>query len=675
MKTVKITTMKMHYFKGVHNRTIEFGENETIVSGGNGCGKSTIMDAFFWCLWGKNAQGQSDQKFLIKTVDKEGNEIPNVDHEVEIELTVNGERNAFRRVMTPKYDKDGELKGNVTSYYWNDVPLKMSEYNQKVSGVVSEEVFKMTASPFTFLSMEWQKQREMLIRMSGDVADNDVARGNEDFEQLLRDLNGKTIDEYRREIDARLKRVNDSMRDIPARIDEAMRTKTEVRSMDELDRLEQAIRNRQNELAVSGNASADLQKQHDEARNALVKLQRDLAWKQQQIVNKHEAEMRNDIHVANLVWDKMNLELQELLAAEKTDSAKSQNSISSYDQRITIVDYKINGLRNSVEQMRSEWVEVRNSKFAASDNLKCPLYGHTCSDVTACGKYADNRGNAIMKFEADKEAKLKDITERGKKAAADIKKAEDEINELRSAADKESEEFKKRSLVRLEKAKELKESLAANPKRPLIAKVDATKIAEWVSLQKEIVAVTEKLADMPQTEVEIDEAAEIEKKQLQAELCAIIEEKTRHDANIKADKRSEELQEELASLGEQKADLEYRKNCIGEFEIAKTNMIGDRVNQMFKVVRWKMFQRQVNGEEIPTCICLCNGVRWQDANTASRINAGIDVASTLAHAYGVSAPMFIDNAESCADIYNPGTSQRILLKFETGIQDINVFKN
>lgn len=265
MKQVLINAISMHYFKGVENRRIAFSEKETQISGPNGSGKSTVVDAFFWCLWGKNAIGRSD--FSIKTVDKEGVEIPNVDHEVVVELNVDNERQDFKRVLIPEYNKEGKLKGNHTDYFWNDVPCKKSEYDAKVSAVISEDVFKLITSPTTFMGMDWQSQRDMLIRMAGDISNEEVGDGK--FSALCEILKSKNLEEIKRELNAKIKRVNDSMKDIPARIDEVKRGMPESPDLGALKEERVEI---EKQLAVIENEEKDLVASHNAANEERIQL-------------------------------------------------------------------------------------------------------------------------------------------------------------------------------------------------------------------------------------------------------------------------------------------------------------------------------------------------------------------------------------------------------------------
>ena len=108
------------------------------------------------------------------------------------------------------------------------------------------------------------------------------------------------------------------------------------------------------------------------------------------------------------------------------------------------------------------------------------------------------------------------------------------------------------------------------------------------------------------------------------------------------------------------ADLEAIEYTITQFAKAKVEHIEKRVNALFKVVRFKMFNQQLNGGETPTCEAMVNGVPYSDLNNAGRINAGLDIINAICNFEGVYAPIFIDNAESVNELM-PTTSQTIRL--------------
>ena len=89
-------------------------------------------------------------------------------------------------------------------------------------------------------------------------------------------------------------------------------------------------------------------------------------------------------------------------------------------------------------------------------------------------------------------------------------------------------------------------------------------------------------------------------------------------------------------------------------------MVEQRINNMFAVVRWKMFEKQINGGEVPTCEAMVNGVPFSDVNKADQINAGLDIINAICQYNNVYAPIFVDNAESVNNLL-PTSSQVIRL--------------
>ena len=69
MTTIRLVKMRITNFKGQRYLEVDFDPNVTYIIGGNETGKTTIMDAFIWTMFGKDSLGRSD--FNIKTLDSE----------------------------------------------------------------------------------------------------------------------------------------------------------------------------------------------------------------------------------------------------------------------------------------------------------------------------------------------------------------------------------------------------------------------------------------------------------------------------------------------------------------------------------------------------------------------------------------------------------------------------
>lgn len=670
MKEIRLQRITMHYFKGTQNRSVDFGETETSIAAPNGAGKSTIVDAFFWCMWGKNAEG--DQKFSVKTLDADGNEIPHVDHEVIVELKVDGEAQAFRRVLVPEYDKDDELKGNHTDYYWNDVPMKKSEYDKKVSDIIGENVFKFITSPYYFLSQDWKKQRETLMRLAGGVTDEQVNEASAGlYTSLVETLKTKSMDEYLKEIQAKLRKTDEAMVGIPARIDEVKRGLPEEPNVGALNEERSAIEAHLAELDKEEKDAMAAINAKNLDRNALAKEIADLEYKQQQLLNDAQARERNAIHMANSKYNEAERMEQTIIEEEKTDSENCKAQHAFVESRMASLGKNRENLEQQIAKLREDWHKENSMQFSAEEYLRCPLYGHLCNDGEACGKYDQNQGAAFEKFMADKQKHIQDINARGAALKVEIERSQAEIGKCESQIKTIKEGYEIRCKERESRMIMLEQQKKDNPKRPLVSTIKGEDIPEWVDMAFDITEKRNRLETMTEYTAEISNDTKDQRTALVSRLDAIKMALGTVARIEEGQNRVEELEKELRKLGILKTELEELKETCKNFEIKKMNMITESVNRKFKIVRWQMFERQVNGEEVPACICLCGGTPWSDANACSKVNAGIDVAHTLAEASHISAPMFIDGAESFGNIYNPG-GQRILLMFDRKAKEFTV---
>jgi exonuclease SbcC len=114
--------------------------------------------------------------------------------------------------------------------------------------------------------------------------------------------------------------------------------------------------------------------------------------------------------------------------------------------------------------------------------------------------------------------------------------------------------------------------------------------------------------------------------------------------------RIQELKDEERKLSQQITELEGHRYLIEQFVKAKVNLLEDSINSRFKSVKFKLFNTLINGGVEECCETLVNGVPFADANHAGQINAGIDIINTLSEHYGLSCPLWIDNAEAINDL-------------------------
>lgn len=638
MQKITLEKMTLINFKGIRNLSLSFNDVTTI-KGDNGTGKTTIVDAFMWLLFGKDSSDKKD--FSIKTKDKNGITIPKLEHEVNASININGQSITLRRIYKEKWVKKrgseiAEMQGNVQEYFYNDVPLSESEYKLKISTLINEDLFKLITNPYIFNAKKWQEKREILFNIAGAFDEQKLINNNDDYAKLFSENlqpTNKTIDEFKKELSAKKKKINEQITAIPTRIDEAERNKPQ-----EVDELEiQATIN-------------SLSKQINEIDLLLL----DAGKAQQKEFEKQKIKQQEK--------HKLEMQLQSLIHEDAKKQASfgkiEKDRLDAVKERINECNYilqknkevtenyleKNEYINNTLSKMREEWAK-ENAKEAQLDiGTKCP----TCNQSLPAELIESNKTEIINNFNADKALRLENLKER----ADSFKKTLIENTQgLNFIAEKSLTIKTELEALEIEQ-KELKKTIEtlptdfeSNPEIEIIKKQIANIIIEVVPDTTEGETLRQ-LKNKKDAQKQIDAAKELLNNNKQ---IATINE------------RIAELTAFEKELVKQLSDLERLEFIIQQFTKDKITAIEAKINDMFHLVKFKLFETQINGGEIECCECTVNGVPYPDVNTAGKINAGIDVINTLSAHYNTIAPIFVDNKESINKVL-PTNSQLILLE-------------
>ena len=405
MKTIKLISIALTNFKGLKSTMINFEDN-TQIFGANGTGKTTIADAFTWLLFGKDTTDRKD--FEIKTLDHNGKVIPQIDHEVSATLLVDNEPLTLRRVLKENWVKkrgneEREFAGNVTELYWNDVPMSVTEFTRKVNEVLNEQVFKMITSPTYFNTIKWQDRRNLLIDIFGEVSNEEVAKGNTAFEKLLEKLTqGKTLEDYKAQISASIKKAKEDLKAIPARIDEVFRGKPEAQDFRvleiELEGYSKKLEKVDSELADANKAyTSKLDAQRSDKLKA-NNIKSDIEIIEQNSKKEAQARLKPDTSIL------------DTLVKEK--SAKNQE-LESYENALKTLETKKEGIVNQTKSIdkqiadkRQQWHDENDKVLEfKEDDCNCP----TCKQALPSGDIESKKAEAMQNFKNAKLQKLKQI--------------------------------------------------------------------------------------------------------------------------------------------------------------------------------------------------------------------------------------------------------------------------
>ena len=630
MKTIKLKKLSLINFKGVKALEIDF-KDETNIEGKNGSGKTTVFDAYSWLLFGKNSQNQSD--FSIKTNDANNNVIHNLEHSVEGTLQVDDSTLVLKRVLREKWTKKkgsetAELTGNETIFFINEVPKSLSEYKLIIDGVISEESQKVLSNPLYFnQTMKWQDRRTILSKLAGDITNDlilEKIKGSyrAELEKML--STDKTLDDYKREFSAKRKKIKDELDLIPSRIDEASRSKPEDKNWNQI---ESSIKSKNLEISSIDSQIEDITKQQEAHFEKISEAKKLKFQKEQELVNCiNDSSVQTRRELNNI--DKLKSEIKHIIDI-------NTNSINQLNEQNERFNKDIKHYNEQNDKLREAFQVQNSSEVKFDDTLaKCP----TCFREYEQDKIDEIKNNSLNKLKIAKQELIDGIREQG----TENKKI---IEELELAIAKNNSEVENLKLIIEDKTKVLKEVSEKEGKLKLIVSEKTELTTEQQKIQAEIDSIF--IPDFNAPDNSFLKATKSELQLVIDELKAELHDKNQIE---KINERIAELEIQQRKLAQEIASFEKQEIAIENYNSEKNNLIEKSVNDKFSLVKFKLFETQMNGGINEICEATVNGVLFNDLNTAMKINSGLDVINVLSNYYECTTPVFIDNRESTTNI-------------------------
>lgn len=660
-KDVKLVSMTLRNFKGIKDLTVEFGK-VTDICGANATGKSTINDAFTWLLFGKDAQGNSDTKFGIKTVGPDGKPYEKLEHEVTAVLDVNGERIELRRALVedwvkPRGSAEVTLKGNHTEYFCDGVEIKAGAYKEKVDSIVEEQLFKLITNPFYFAGLDWSKQREILLRIAGGVTYEEIAANRADFTAILTQLSGKDIAAFKQEIAYRKKKIQEGLDKIPVEINAISSVTPEAPDYEALENEKARLTSEYETVETTITDIAKATRQHYESVQGKRKDINDLRTKQQNVLFGAKQAAQKAIFEKNAKGNAARNNYDSTKRELNNYTITSEGELNNIRRSIASNNTAIENLKVKVDAKRDEWYKRNEDTYtASSEGLTCPIYKTLCSDASVLKLNTEAIAKAKRAFEEAKEKDLERISKEGSELNVQIEALEKRDVELTKELEDRTAEVEAKKAEYNNTLGVLAKEIEANPviDASTVSDIKAEDLPEWKTLEDQINQITGTIKELPAADNSeltakkaylIDTLDEVKRK---LSLRSIIENNQ---------KKIAELSDREKELAQQKADLEKQEFTIDELNKARMDEVERRVNQKFQLVRFRMFEPQLNGGEKPDCVLISKstGAKFLDTNNADKINIGLDIINTLCLFHEISAPIFVDNAEGVNQLFPVGS--------------------
>ena len=638
MKIVTIKKLRIKNFKGIKDFTIEPNGESISIFGRNASGKTTIQDAFFYLLFGKDSNDRAD--FQLKPVDATGQEIHNLETEVEAVLDVDGQAVSMMKLYKEKWVKSSgkatrEFTGHTTDHFIDGVPVKKKEYDQRICELIDINAFKLVTSPFEFANLHWQARRNMLLEMCGDVSDQAVVQSDAELSPLASILNGVSVDDHRARVKSQQKKINEKLKEIPARIAENMEMVKDVTVPDHKEKglLEKNLSDQQDKLAQERN-NETLSAKRVELNDVIAEIQKEHA----------RVEKLNREGKKHVLDDIDTLESERRLKI---------NEIASLRDGITRDEKRNTTAREAIAKVRACWHDENAKK--ATNNTTCPTCGQELPP--------DQVEGATKSFNKAKAQRLDKINQEGKQLKAGIEARENAIVVSKAEINAFEEELQAIDEKLDSKRKEL-DGIGS-------AKADTLSLEQKkAGLENEIAAIKNGSGIR---ERDISEKIQ----ETRDKLSLLAKAKADYDASEKARARVVELEKHEKALAAEYEALEKELFLTDRFIVRKVEMLESSINYRFKLARFKLFSEQINGGLAECCEILgpdSSGnlvVPFDRAlNTAARVNTGIDIINTMSDHFQFRAPIFIDGAESVNELAD--TASQVIGLYVSGDEKLTI---
>lgn len=646
---IELISMKIDGFQGVRSFECRLDGADTVMKGENEVGKTRRLNAYLWCLTGKDSQGQTDSgkgHFDLRPHRRDGTPIEKLTVMVELELSFDGEVHTLRKEQVESRNKEGVIKGYPNQFYHNGSPVLKKDYDKFIQKYIDEDKFRILTDVFYFCgSMHWLKRRNTLAQFAEGVKP-------EGFDGLLERAEKRTLDEYKDALRFELKGnaqrdgLEEQLKKIPVQIEEVMRN-LEHPDID-TTQLESQRAKLQAETAELRKQRQDLFSKETERQKKLEKIN---GLRKQQ--SKREGELENDNSaMAGLYEEKAALDKKIAEANQLIVSAENQKAIATAKKKAT--DNELAVLLGTLEDIRTEYNLVNEEK----PTEVC----YACSQKLPTNKLAENL--------TKKQERLDEINARGDKAKEQVTEkkklleaAEKNIQLYTEELEKAKAELKQAQEQADKRFTEIEQELKSRPKP------DPKQDEAWQNLTAEIKKIGDELGPPVSEQLQAIESVRTSK---DAELQKINEQLAQADRLKRDAERVKELEVREKELAQLVADANKELDLIKQYNYEYSKLVEEAVNDKFEFTEFKMFNRQVNGEiDSNVCEATNEGTSWNTMSKGQSIRVGADVINALSEEWGLSVPLFIDEAESLSHQIN-NDSQIIFLEQVKGVKTLQV---
>lgn len=667
MKTVKIKSITLNNyrcFNGEREFRADFGE-KTRVSGKNGSGKSTVMNAVMEMLTGKNADGtQADNVRPIV----DGQEVEGVDVERTVVLDIDGKETEIKKITKQKRERvDGVMQyvpgSNVNSYAVDGISFNQKKLDEFISeNICPPETLLACCNPNAFLSLKsTTDMRAFLEKMAGFDLNKYIKSLGAEFAEVEEITKGHPIEQVQKTLN---KQLTDQKKATTKAETEWKYEKAKAvdSGVDDITRLTEEKARYENQIAILGEQEKSL----DDVMTAYDQKSKDimgLKFEQSEIMRKANE---------GLVQQRKALD-SEIFSLEQ-DKKSAENSLKLAEMDLKHAKMGVERHTAEIKKAQEDWKKCNEKEFADNqlkaiqeeefdkDSLICPTCGQKFPperEIAIRTDFEKKKAERIriaeaekVAFEEYKDKELARITESGNKAAADLKEAK----KAKEEAERKILEIKKKIFNLVLEIEDKKDELSKLPES-----VDLSDNAEYQKITAEIEQAETALHEMNNVSEQRREITERrngfirECAKIDAEINNINRKKQAHEEEV------DRLYQAFRDSSQKEADIQRRKDILKNFSIKKNERIASMINPVFSEFQFEFLEFTQDGNPFETCRMMSNGIEYRDMNHSKKILVQADLLRGFQELSGLNLFVFIDDTESVNDENLPDMDRQMIL--------------
>lgn len=606
---IKLKRMILENFMYYMTVMLDFPQIAKILAK-NGKGKSSIVNAFMWCLFDCDYELRSNPK-VRREVD--GKPVEDKEVSVELVLDVDGKEVTMRKVQKRKRSKDGTTYKDNNEYYINDVLKTKKEFEEYLG--IDMSVLKMSTNINGFLNQKPADMRDFLFKtVDYSTTDLDIDKKTDGLQELSSLLENYTTEEIKAMNQKKVKDVDESLPILKGQIEEKQRDIASKQETNVSD-FELFKKDLESKLDANIKVQVDNDKLIDGFENAVndvMNLKFELSSMEQK-ANSEIASKKNGL-------ENKKDEILGKIGRCKGELARLSSDLAL--QTKLIADNK-----RKKDEQATLWKIANERKFDES-SLVCSYCGQ---------EYPEEKKEEMRaEFESYKADELKQIVERGNALKKAIDDSKILLKNIEENIQKKNEESEKLTAEYDSVEKELESIKPIDVKQSDKYKEIESKIADREDSMK-------KMQDLKDIKAEL----KTEEERIRSELAEV--DRKISAANTESDEiRLEELKKSKFDKEQEKADAEKILDLLKELEKAKNEELSEEINSKFGIVNWQLFETAKNGNYKSVCVPMIDGksILTTMSNKGNRILGRVDICRSIQKISGVNCPIWLDDLES-----------------------------